>query len=240
MIFFDVFRVNALFFLEFESGAKEVLESAPLVLIKVIHQIDQIWFIESVIAEELAHMGPVFLFDVSAIVFAVGAGAGELSGRRPVGQIPVQMVIEEFGAVIAIEAEDGERKSCFNVLDLCHYPERTLFQVARFSVQPERISVRVRLQTKSPAKLLPQCATVSASTKPGRLTSQCSVRMGIWFLSKVPGLVPHRPRLPDCARIRFNSRSMLRGLMASSRVLTGSGKAPYPARSRAATARWQP
>src|SRR6476659_3956246 len=126
MIFFDVFRVNVLFFLEFESGAKEVLESAPLVLIKVIHQIDQIWFIESVIAEELAHMGPVFLFDVSAIVFAVGAGAGELSGRRPVGQIPVQMVIEEFGAVIAIEAEDGERKSCFNVLDLCHYPERTL------------------------------------------------------------------------------------------------------------------
>ena len=28
--------------------------------------------------------------------------------------------------------------------------------------------------------------------------------MGIWFLSKVPGLVQHRPRLPDCARIGFD------------------------------------
>ena len=45
--------------------------------------------IEAVIAEELAHVRPAFLFDVGAIVFAVGAGAGELSGGRPVGQIPV-------------------------------------------------------------------------------------------------------------------------------------------------------
>ena len=109
MIFFDVFGVNALLLLEFQGGAKEVLEGAPLVVIKIIHEIDQMWLIEAVIAEELAHMRPVFLFDVSAIVFVVGAGAGELSGGRPVGQIPVQMVIEEFGAIIAIKAEDGEK-----------------------------------------------------------------------------------------------------------------------------------
>ena len=37
---------------------------------------------------------------MSAIVFAVRAGAGKLSGGRPVGQIPVQMVIQEFGTIV--------------------------------------------------------------------------------------------------------------------------------------------
>ena len=124
VVFFDVFGVDALLFLEFQGGAEEILEGAPLVAIKIIHEIDQMRFIEAVIAEELAHMGPVFLFDVSAIVFAVGAGAGELSGGRPVGQIPVQMVIEEFGAIIAIEAEHGKRQHGFNILDLRRYAER--------------------------------------------------------------------------------------------------------------------
>ncbi len=80
MVFFDVFGVDALFLLEFQSGAKEILESAPFVVIEIVHEIDQLWFIEALIAEELSHVRPVFLFDVSTIVFVVGAGAGELSG----------------------------------------------------------------------------------------------------------------------------------------------------------------
>ncbi len=50
-----------------------------------IHQINQMRFVEAIIAEELAHVRPVFLFDMGAIVFVVGAGASELSGGRPVG-----------------------------------------------------------------------------------------------------------------------------------------------------------
>ncbi len=125
MIFFDVSGIDALLLLEFQAGAEEVLEGAPLVAIKIIHEIDPIRFIEAVIAEELAHVRPVFLFDVSAIVFTVGAGAGELSWGRPVDQISMQVVIQEFGTIIAIEAEQGERQLCFNILDLCHYTERT-------------------------------------------------------------------------------------------------------------------
>ena len=50
-----------------------------------IHQINQMRFVEAIIAEELAHVRPVFLFDMGAIVFVVGAGASELSGGRPFG-----------------------------------------------------------------------------------------------------------------------------------------------------------
>ena len=45
-------------------------------------------------------------------------------------------------------------------------------------------------------RLPPQCATVSASRKPGLVMSQLSVRIGMWCLSRPPGLVPQRPRPP--------------------------------------------
>ena len=51
-------------------------------------------------------------------------------------------------------------------------PVAPLFQVARASVQPVWMSVRVRLQIKSPARELPQWATVSASMNPGWEISQ--------------------------------------------------------------------
>ena len=57
---FDVFGVDALFLLEFQGGAEEILEGTPLVAIKIIHQIEQMLLIETVIAEELAHVRPVF------------------------------------------------------------------------------------------------------------------------------------------------------------------------------------
>ena len=96
-MYFELIRC---FSLSLRVGKKKFWKSTPLVAIKIVHEIDQRWFIEAVIAEELAHMCPVFLLDVSAIVFVVGAGAGELSGRRPIGQIPVQMVIKEFRAIV--------------------------------------------------------------------------------------------------------------------------------------------
>src|SRR3972149_5301678 len=86
-------------------------------------------------------------------------------------------------------------------------PVAPLFQRARHSVQPEYISVRVRLQMKSPAREGPQWATVSASTKPGRVMSQLLVRMGIWVRRREPGLVPQRPRPGKTARTGARSRS---------------------------------
>ncbi|NDA32797.1 MAG: hypothetical protein EBZ04_11200 [Betaproteobacteria bacterium] len=60
----------------------------------------------------------------------------------------------------------------FSISFICSTtPIAPLFQTALFSVQPEHISVIVKLHTKSPIREVPQCATVSASKKPGIASS---------------------------------------------------------------------
>jgi len=60
------------------------------------------------VAEPLADVGPVFLFDVSVVVFVVGSGAGKLDGLFSLGEVTEEVVVEKFGAVVAVEAEEGE------------------------------------------------------------------------------------------------------------------------------------
>ena len=94
------------------------MEESPFLSIEVIEEGDGLGVIEAVIADPLADMSPVFLFDVSVILFVVGAAAGEVDGRCSLGEVLVEVVVEEFGSVIAIEAEEGERERGFDVLDL--------------------------------------------------------------------------------------------------------------------------
>ena len=74
-------------------------------------------------------MGPVFLFDMSVVLFVVGAAAGELDGIGSLVEVTEEVVVEEFGAVIAVEAEEGERERGFDVMDL--------FQDPGFSFAPD-------------------------------------------------------------------------------------------------------
>lgn len=73
-------------------------------------------------------MGPVFLFYVGVIVFVIGTASGELDGVFSVGEVSQEVVVEEFGAVIAIEAEQGEGECLFDVFEL--------FQDAGFTLSP--------------------------------------------------------------------------------------------------------
>jgi hypothetical protein len=84
--------------------------------------------IEAFISEPLADVGPVFLFDVSVVLFVVDAAAGELDGVGSLVEVTEEVVVEEFGAVIAVEAEEGEREIGFDVMDL--------FEDAGFSFAP--------------------------------------------------------------------------------------------------------
>ena len=74
--------------------------------------------VEALVAEPLADVGPVFLFDMSVVLFVVGAAAGELDGIGSLVEVTEEVVVEEFGAVIAVEAEEGERERGFDILDL--------------------------------------------------------------------------------------------------------------------------
>jgi len=74
-------------------------------------------------------VGPVFLFDVGVVLFVVGAAASELDGFFSLGEVAVEVVVEEFGAVIAVEAEEGEGQGFFDIFDL--------FQDSGFSFAPD-------------------------------------------------------------------------------------------------------
>ena len=119
----DVLGVDLRFCLELESWTEVVVEEAPFVLVEVVDKPDQFRFVEPVIAQELAHVGPVFLLDEGIVVFLERAGAGE-HDRVPgsVGKVPDQMVVEKLGAVVTVKAKDWEDDMLFNVFDLPQYP----------------------------------------------------------------------------------------------------------------------
>jgi hypothetical protein len=63
-------------------------------------------------------VGPVFLFYVSVIIFVVGSASGELDGLFSLGKMSEEVVIEELGSVVTIEAQQGERQGGFNIFEL--------------------------------------------------------------------------------------------------------------------------
>ena len=129
VVAFVGFGADSFFGEEFDGGAEEVVEESPLLAVQVIEEGDDLGVIESLVAEPLADMGPVFLFDVGVIFVVVGAAAGELGGRFFLGEVVVEVVVEEFGSVIGVEAEQGEREGLFNILDL--------FEDAGFAFAPD-------------------------------------------------------------------------------------------------------
>ena len=51
------------------------------------------------------------------VVFLVGPGPGEIHGALSIGEVPYEVEVEEFGAVIAIEGKQGEREFVFDIMD---------------------------------------------------------------------------------------------------------------------------
>ena len=96
-----------------------VLEQAPLVAVEVVDAFDQSGVIESVVAEEMSHMRPVFLFDVGVVVFLVGACSGEVdfSGFM-LAEVANEVVVEELRAVVTVEALQFKGQASLDVLDL--------------------------------------------------------------------------------------------------------------------------
>jgi len=80
VVVFESFRADSFFGEEFHGGAEEVMKEPPLMTIEVIKERDDLGIIEALVAEPLTDMGPVFLFDMSVVVFVVGSGASKLDG----------------------------------------------------------------------------------------------------------------------------------------------------------------
>jgi hypothetical protein len=129
VVAFDGLGADALFGDEFCRGAEQVMEESPLMGVEVIEQGDGTGIIESLIAEPLTDMGPVFLFDVGVIVFVIGSASGELDGAFSLGKVSEEMVIEELRSVIAVKPKQGKGQRFFDMVDL--------FQDAGFSLSPD-------------------------------------------------------------------------------------------------------
>ena len=56
------------------------MKASPLVAVEVIEERDDLRIIESLVAEPLPHVSPVLLFDMSIVIFVVGARASKLDG----------------------------------------------------------------------------------------------------------------------------------------------------------------
>ena len=55
-------------------------------------------------------MSPIFLFDMGVVVFVAGSATGKLDGFFSLGKVPEEVVVEELGSVVRIEAKEGERQ----------------------------------------------------------------------------------------------------------------------------------
>ena len=57
------------------------------------------------VTEPLTDVGPVFLFDVSVVIFVVGPRASKLDGAFSLCKMFQEVIIEELAAIVAIKAE---------------------------------------------------------------------------------------------------------------------------------------
>ena len=119
------------------------MEEPPLGTVEIVEQRNETRIIQTFIAEPLADMGPVFLFNVGIVVFVVGSASGERRAGRS-GKMAKQMIVQELAAVIAVEAKEGKGKGCSTSWTSFRMPVRRSPRWP-LSVQPVAISTKSRL-----------------------------------------------------------------------------------------------
>ena len=101
---------------QFKGWTEEVAPEVPS-FVEALNYGEQVGVRDTLITEELADMNPVLLFNIGVVIFMIGAGSRELDGRLAIAEIMPKVMIEEFAAVIDVEAQDGERQMGFHVSD---------------------------------------------------------------------------------------------------------------------------
>src|SRR5512136_410503 len=71
---------------QLEGWAEEVMKEAPGA-VEVVEERDQLRQLQALIAQKLAHVGPVLLLDMGLVVFAIGAAARHRDRPRSIQQV---------------------------------------------------------------------------------------------------------------------------------------------------------
>lgn len=114
----DVLGSHSFFGNELEGGAEEVVKEPPLGCVELVEQGNHVGMVQAVIANPLSYVGPVFLLDMGIVILVIGSASRKLNRTPSIGEVTYQVVIEELGSVVAVEATDRKGKHCFHVRDL--------------------------------------------------------------------------------------------------------------------------
>src|SRR6516164_430194 len=105
----------------FITGQKEVAKPAPLLCVKIIEQLGYGPAFQPPVADQLAHVSPIFLLHTRVVVLAISARASEAHRGEPFVEVIKQMPVEELAAIIGVEAQYGEGQRGFHLCDACEH-----------------------------------------------------------------------------------------------------------------------
>ena len=150
---------------------------------------------EPSVADELPHVGPVFLLHSGVVVFAIGPASREADGLRALPKVVVQVPVQKLAAIVAVEPEDGEGQRFF------HFGDSLLdavlaFVPARPRLGPLRVHVGHREAPDSRAERdsLPHAARRAAPEGAGNVAAHAFPAVGDGVRFQPAGLF-HIPML---------------------------------------------
>ena len=120
--------------------AKEVTKQVPFFDIERVELFGLFGLFQPSVADELAHVRPVFLLYSGVVVFAVGSRTGECDDFASDGKIVREVPVDKLAPVVRIEPKDGERQRFFHFLDplldavLAFVPDRSRLRPLRVHV----------------------------------------------------------------------------------------------------------
>lgn len=97
--------------------AEEVAKSAPFLAVAIVEQLGHLHPFAPPVTDQLAHIGPVFLFHPRVLVLVIGARAGEAERGQPFPEVVHQRPVEELAAIIGVEAQEDKGQARFDLRD---------------------------------------------------------------------------------------------------------------------------
>ena len=131
-------RADAFLRLQLHRRQEEILQQ-PEVGIDGVHRDARRLRVVAEVAHVLAHVRPVLLLDVRVVVFLVGPPARELNLAG--FAVRVQMGVDEFGAVVGVNAAQRERQLLAELLERFLHAHLA-FPHDRAGFHPRRVDVR--------------------------------------------------------------------------------------------------
>jgi len=99
---------------------------------------------EAIIADEMADDGPVLLLHMRAVILLPGAAAGE--GNALADTVPIQGLVDELRAIVAVEGPQGHGQALPDFMDGSGHAMLSFAQTACSSTQLVAISTAQSVQ----------------------------------------------------------------------------------------------